>query len=66
MWLYASRFVICKASVDAFSFLFSKLLLAKCVSLYLVSILLNGIGNLLAYVASLFVSSVCRWLSVRA
>ena len=30
-----------------------------------VPLLLNGIGNLLAYVAALFVTSVCRWLSVR-
>ena len=29
MWLYALRFVTCKVSVDAFSLLYSKLLLAK-------------------------------------
>ena len=28
-WLYALRFVTCKVSVDAFSFSYSKLLLAK-------------------------------------
>ena len=33
--------------------------------LYGVPLLLNGFGNLLAYVADLFVTSVCRWLSVR-
>ena len=29
MWFYALRFVTCKVSVDAFSLLYSKLLLAK-------------------------------------
>ena len=39
--------------------------LQNCVYLYFVPLLLNGIGNLLAYVAALFVTRVCRWLSVR-
>ena len=39
--------------------------LQNCVYLYLVSVLLNRIDNLLAFVAALFVTSVCRWLSVR-
>ena len=29
MWLYALRFVTCNVSVDAFSLLYSKLLIAK-------------------------------------
>ena len=37
----------------------------NCVYLNFLLLLLNGIGNLLAYVAGLFVTSVCRWLSVR-
>ena len=39
--------------------------LQNCVYMYLVPLLLNGIGNLLAYEAALFMTSVCRWLSVR-
>ena len=35
------------------------------VYLYLVPLMLNGIGNILAYVAALFVTSICRWLGVR-
>ena len=49
--------------VDAFSLLYSKLLLAK-LCLYLVPFLLNRIGNLLAYVAALVVTSVFRRISV--
>ena len=49
MWLYALRFVTCKVGVH----------------LYFVQLLLNGIGNLLAYVAFSFVSSVCQWICVR-
>ena len=64
-WFYALRFVACKISVDAFRLLGSKLLLANCVYLYLVPFLPNCIGNLLAYVAALFVTSVWRWLKVR-
>ena len=33
--------------------------------MYLVLLLLHGIGNLLAYVVALYVTSVCRLLSVR-
>ena len=33
--------------------------------LYLVPILLNGIGNLFAHVAAVFVTSVCRLLNLR-
>ena len=36
----------------------------NCVYLYLVTLLLNRIGNFLAYVADLLVTSVCRLLSV--
>ena len=39
--------------------------LENCVYLYLVPLRLNGIGNLVAYVAAFFVTSVSRWLSVR-
>ena len=60
MWLYDLQFVTCKISVDAFSFLYIKLLLQNLVYLYLVPFLLNHIGNLLAYVAALFVISVGR------
>ena len=65
MWIYALRFVTCKVTVDAFSLLYSKLLLAKLSLFYVVPLLLNCFGNLLAYVAALFVTYVCRWLSVR-
>ena len=54
MWLYDLRFITCKISVDAFSLLYSKLLLAKFV---FVLFLLHRIGNLLAYVAALLVAS---------
>ena len=37
----------------------------NCAYLYLVPLLLHGIGNLLAFVAALFVTSVCPLLSVR-
>ena len=37
----------------------------NCVYLYLLPILLHRIGNLLAYVAASFVTSVCRLLRVR-
>ena len=39
--------------------------LQNCAYLFLVPLLLKGIGNLLAYVAALIVTSDCRWLSVR-
>ena len=52
--------------MNAFSLLYSKKLLAKLFFfLYLVSLLLHGVGNLLAFVAALFVTSVCQLLSVR-
>ena len=38
--------------------------LQNCVYLYLVPLLLHGIGNLLAYKAALFVTYVCRLLIV--
>ena len=50
--------------MDAFSLLYSKLYLQNSVYLYLVPLLLHRIGNLLAYVAALFATSVCRLLSV--
>ena len=65
MWFYALQFVTCKVIVDNFSLLYSKLLHANCVYLYLVPFLLYGIGKLLAYVAAFFVTSVCRPLSLR-
>ena len=45
--------------VDAFNLLYSKLLLPK-LCLYLVPLLLNRIGNLLAYVDASVVTSICR------
>ena len=39
--------------------------LQNCLNFYLVPLLLHRIGKLLAYVAALFVTSVCRLLSVR-
>ena len=51
--------------VDAFSLFYSKLLFAK-LSLFLFSLILpNRIDNLLAYVAALFMTSICRLLSLR-
>ena len=51
--------------VDAFSLFYSKLLFAK-LSLFLFSLILpNCIDNLLAYVAALFMTSICRLLSLR-
>ena len=61
MWLYVLLFVSCKVSVDAFSLLYFKLLIQIGVYLYLV---LKCIGNLLAYVAALFVSSFCLLLNL--
>ena len=37
----------------------------NCVCSYFVPLLLHRIGNLLAYVAALFVTSFCRLLTVR-
>ena len=65
MWRYALRFVTCKVSVDAFSLFYSKLLSAKLSLFVMVRLLLNCIGKLLAYVAALFVTSVCKLLSLR-
>ena len=64
MWLCVLRFVTCKVSVDAFGLLFSKLLLAKLNLIFLVPLLLNCFGILIAYLAALFVTSVCRLLSL--
>ena len=55
-WLHALRSDTCKVSVDAFN-----LVLNRIRNTYLV---LNRIGNLLAYVAALFVTSVYRLLSL--
>ena len=55
----ASFFVNCKVSVDAFSLFYSKLLLAKLNLFVFGATFLNRIGNLLAYVVALFVTSVC-------
>ena len=65
MWFYALRFVSCKLGVDAFSFLYFKLLHAKLSLFVFVPLLRNGIGRLLAYAAAFFVISVCRLLSFR-
>ena len=61
-------FAICyiQVSVDAFSLLYSKLLHAKLSQFFLMPLLLNCIGKLSAYVAALFVTSVCRLLSLRS
>ena len=64
MWFCALRFVTCKVSVDGFGLLFSKLLLAKLNLIFLVPLLLNWFGILLAYLAALFMTSVCRLLSL--
>ena len=56
MWLCALRFVTCKVSV----YYNPNYYLQSWVYLYLMRFLLNGTGNLLAYVAALFVTSVCR------
>ena len=57
MWLYALRFVTCKICADAFNLLFSLITCKIDFFLYLVPLLLNRNGNLLAYVAALFVTS---------
>ena len=46
-------------------FFIFKTFFAKLCRLYLVPLLLNSIGKLLAYIAALFVNSVNRLLSVR-
>ena len=51
MWLYALQFVTCKVSVDAFSLLYSKLLIAK-LSLFVFVAESHSQQNLLAYVAA--------------
>ena len=58
MWLYAVHVVTFKVCVDCFSLLYSNLLLGKWCPFEFGSILLNRIGNLLAYIAALFVTSV--------
>ena len=58
LWVNAFHFIICKISVIAFTLLYSKLLLAKlCLFLFGAT---WCIGYLLAYVAALFVTTVCR------
>ena len=54
-----------KCGLDAFNLIYSNLLLAKLCLFVFGAILLHRIGNLLAYVAALFVTSVCRLLSIR-
>ena len=51
--------------MDAFSLLYSKLIPAKFCLLVFGVTFAEMFGNLLAFVAALFVTSVCRWLSVR-
>ena len=59
MWLNALRLVSCKFSVDAFSLLYSKLLLAKLCLFVFCATFAEWHGNLLAYVAALFVFVGC-------
>ena len=54
MWLYALHFVLCKVIVDEFSKLYFKLFF---VQVYLVPLLLNGIGKFLAFVTAFFETS---------
>ena len=61
MWLYALQAVTCKVSVDGFSLLYSKLLIAK-LSLFIFGA--ESHWQLLAYVAALFVTSVFRLISL--
>ena len=61
MWPYVLRFILCKIIVDAFSWLYSKLLMAK-LSVFVFGA--ESLGNSLAFVAALFVTSVCRLLSL--
>ena len=61
MGLYALRFVTCKVGVDAFSWLYSKLIIAK-FSLFVFGA--ESHWHFLAYVAALFVTSVRRLLSL--
>ena len=65
MCFSALRFVTSKVSGDAFSLIYFNFITCKFESLYLVPLLLNRIGKLLAYVASLPVTSVCGLLSLR-
>ena len=59
-WIfYAIWFYAFQASVDAFSFSYSKLVHAN-LSVGIVALLLHCIGNLLAYVAALFMASVTK------
>ena len=60
MWLHAFRFITYKVSLDAFVCYIPNYFLQNFVYLYLVPLLLNCIGNLLAYVAASFVTSGCR------
>ena len=61
----AFRFLTCKASVDALSFLYSKLMLAKLYKFVFGAAIAESHWQLLAYVAALLLTSVWRWLSVR-
>ena len=51
--------------MDAFSFLYSQLLLAKLSLLVFGAILLKSSGKILAYVAALFVACNCPFPSLR-
>ena len=61
--IIAFEFFTCNFSVDAFYI--PTFYIPNCVSLYLLPLLLHGIGNLLAYVAAPFVIRVCGFLRVR-
>ena len=66
MWLYALPFVTCKVDVNAFSLLYSKLLLAK-LSLFEFGATFAELRGIFfkAYVAVLCVTNICRLLSLR-
>ena len=62
--IYSLQFVTCESSVDAFSLLYSESLLVK-LSLFLFgATFAELLGNLLAHVAALFLTSVCWLLSL--
>ena len=65
MRFYAFQFVTCKVSVDAFSLLYPKLLLAKLCLFEFGATFAELYWQFISMVAALFVTSVCRWLSVR-
>ena len=65
MWLYALRFVTCKVCVDAFSLLYSKLLLANLYLFVFSATVVELHSQFISICSSLFVTSFCGCLSVR-